>query len=68
MANRPAVDAGAEARSIYGNVQIAFGANYGIGGKNDVAAHEDIVMRHCTFWIGDRPVLEDERLVESELS
>jgi 2,5-dihydroxypyridine 5,6-dioxygenase len=68
MANRPAADAGAEARSIYGNVQIAFGANYGIGGKNDVAAHEDIVMRHCTFWIDDRPVLEDERLVETELS
>lgn len=67
MANRPAADAGAEARSIYGNVQIAFGANSGIGGKNDVEAHEDIVMRHCTFWIDGRPVVEDERLVEAHL-
>ncbi|MBI2372160.1 MAG: hypothetical protein HYV08_18350 [Deltaproteobacteria bacterium] len=67
MANRPPADSGAEARSIYGNVQIAFGANYGIGGKNDVEAHEDLVMRHCTFWIDGRPVLEDERLVEAHL-
>jgi len=67
MANRPAADAGAETRSIYGNVQIAFGANAGIGGKNDIEAHEDIVMRHCTFWIDDRPVLEDERIVEAHL-
>ena len=57
-------------RSYEGNVLIAFGANYGIGGTTRPAsplAHVDIPLLNCDFALDDVPVVSDGRVVHPVL-
>ena len=57
-------------RAAYGNTQIAFGANYGIGGQNQlrgVLSHIDIVCRAASFYVDDLLVLDHGRFVLEDL-
>ena len=59
-----------EIRAAYGNTQIAFGANYGIGGQNQlrgVLSHIDIVCRTASFYVDDLLVLDHGRFVQENL-
>jgi 2,5-dihydroxypyridine 5,6-dioxygenase len=67
VAQRGTEDGGRDARSVYGNVQIAFGENYSFGGKNKTKAHEDLVLRQATFELDDVVVVKDGDILPEEL-
>lgn len=67
VAQRGTEEGARDARSKYGNVQIAFGANYQLGGKNKTLAHEDLVLRRATFKLDGRLVIEDGHIIPDEL-
>lgn len=57
-------------RAVYGNTQIAFGANYGIGGQNQlrgVLSHIDIVARTASFFVDDLLVVDHGKIVPERL-
>jgi 2,5-dihydroxypyridine 5,6-dioxygenase len=64
--NDPA-DLTADARFFYGNVQIAVGRNYGIGGSINCLPHTDIVLRHCDFYLDGEQIVADGQIVPAEL-
>jgi 2,5-dihydroxypyridine 5,6-dioxygenase len=57
-------------RSYEGNVLIAFGANYGIGGTTRVSplAHVDVPLLNCNFTLDDTPVVQNGRCVHPQLA
>jgi 2,5-dihydroxypyridine 5,6-dioxygenase len=67
IAQRGTEEGGRDARSTYGNVQIAFGANYALGGKNTTRAHEDLILRRASFYLDDELIVENARIVPEEL-
>lgn len=58
---------GAEVRSVYGAVTIAFGSNADLGGRNRTQLHLDLGLRGARFVIDDRPVLDREKFLLPEL-
>lgn len=67
VAQRGTEEGARDARSTYGNVQVAFGANYRLGGKNQTFAHEDLVLRRASLELDGRTVVEDGRIVPEDL-
>jgi 2,5-dihydroxypyridine 5,6-dioxygenase len=67
IAQRGTEEGARDVRSTYGNVQIAFGANYRLGGKNQTMAHEDLILRRATFDLDGKIIVEDGRIVPEEL-
>ena len=67
IAQRGTEEGARDVRSTYGNVQIAFGANYRLGGKNQTMAHEDLVLRRARFELDGQTVVEDGRIIPEEL-
>ena len=67
IAQRGTEEGAREVRSTYGNVQIAFGANYRLGGKNKTMAHEDLILRRATFELDGRTIVDDGRIIPEEL-
>jgi len=67
VAQRGTEEGARDARSTYGNVQVAFGANYRLGGKNKTMAHEDLVLRRANFYLDGKLVVEDGRIIPEEL-
>jgi len=67
VAQRGTEEGARDARSTYANVQVAFGANYRLGGKNQTMAHEDLVLRRATFELDGRVVVKDGQIVPEEL-
>jgi 2,5-dihydroxypyridine 5,6-dioxygenase len=67
IAQRGTEEGGRDVRSTYGNVQIAFGANYRLGGKNQTMAHEDLILRRATFELDGKIIVEDGRIILDEL-
>jgi 2,5-dihydroxypyridine 5,6-dioxygenase len=67
VAQRGTEEGGRDARSVYGNVQIAFGENYSLGGKNKTKAHEDLVLRQATFELDGVVIVQDGEIVPKEL-
>lgn len=67
VAQRGTQEGARDARSKYGNVQIAFGANYQLGGKNKTMAHEDLVLRRASFKLDGKSVIEDGHIIPNEL-
>ena len=54
-------------RSTYGNVQIAFGANYRLGGKNDYGARRsDPAPREIQ--LDGQTVVDDGRIILEAIS
>ncbi len=49
-----------DTESYYGNMQIAFGANFFrmLGGKNRSRFHFDIPTRHHSIWVGNRQIID----------
>jgi 2,5-dihydroxypyridine 5,6-dioxygenase len=68
IAQRGTEEGAREVRSTYGNVQIAFGANYRLGGKNKTMAHEDLILRRARFELDGRTVVDNGRIVPEEIS
>jgi 2,5-dihydroxypyridine 5,6-dioxygenase len=58
---------GAEVRSVYGAVTIAFGSNADLGGLNRTQLHVDLGFRGARCALDDRPVLEREEFLVPEL-
>lgn len=67
VAQRGTEEGARDARSTYGNVQIAFGANYALGGMNTTKAHEDLIMRRATFYLDEKVVVENGEIVPEDL-
>ena len=67
IAQRGTEEGSRDVRSTYGNVQIAFGANYRLGGKNQTMAHEDLILRRATFELDGKIIVEDGRILPDEL-
>ena len=67
IAQRGTDEGSRDVRSTYGNVQIAFGANYRLGGKNQTMAHEDLILRRATFELDGKIIVEDGRIIPDEL-
>jgi 2,5-dihydroxypyridine 5,6-dioxygenase len=67
VAQRGMEDGGRDARSVYGNVQIAFGENYSFGGENKTKAHEDLVLRKATFELDGVVIVKDGEILPEEL-
>jgi len=67
IAQRGTEEGARDVRSTYGNVQVAFGANYRLGGRNQTMAHEDLILRRATFELDGKIVVEDGRIVPDEL-
>ncbi|MGH7782735.1 MAG: hypothetical protein ACREO5_02675 [Candidatus Binatia bacterium] len=67
VAQRGTEDGARDARSVYGNVQIAFGENFSFGGKNKTKAHEDLVLRQASFELDGTLVVKDGRIVPEDL-
>jgi 2,5-dihydroxypyridine 5,6-dioxygenase len=67
VAERGTQEGARDARSVYGNIQIAFGANYALGGKNTTAAHEDLIMRKANLYLDEAEVVRDGVIVPEEL-
>jgi 2,5-dihydroxypyridine 5,6-dioxygenase len=67
IAQRGTEEGARDVRSTYGNVQIAFGANYRLGGKNQTMAHEDLILRRATFELDGKIIVEDGRIIPDEL-
>jgi 2,5-dihydroxypyridine 5,6-dioxygenase len=58
-----------DAESFFGGVTLAFGASdfRGSGGKVKSNAHTDITVRHHSFAIDDKTIINDERFVHEDL-
>ncbi|GAH64229.1 unnamed protein product, partial [marine sediment metagenome] len=58
-----------DAESFYGGILFGIGANFfqGLGGKNVTAAHIDLCMRSCNFYVDDKLVVENNKIVINEL-
>jgi 2,5-dihydroxypyridine 5,6-dioxygenase len=67
IAQRGTEEGSRDVRSTYGNVQIAFGANYRLGGKNQTMAHEDLILRRATFELDGKIIVENGRIIPEEL-
>lgn len=67
IAQRGTEDGAREVRSTYGNIQIAFGANYRLGGKNKTMAHEDLILRRAKFELDGKTIVDDGRIIPEEL-
>jgi 2,5-dihydroxypyridine 5,6-dioxygenase len=67
IAQRGTEEGAREVRSTYGNIQIAFGANYRLGGKNKTMAHEDLILRRAKFELDGKTVVEDGRILPEEI-
>lgn len=67
IAQRGTEDGAREVRSTYGNVQIAFGANYRLGGKNKTIAHEDLILRRAKFELDGQTIVDDGKIIPEEL-
>lgn len=67
IAQRGTEDGAREVRSTYGNIQIAFGANYRLGGKNRTMAHEDLILRRARFELDGQVIVDDGRILPEEL-
>lgn len=67
VAQRGTEDGARDVRSTYGNVQIAFGANFRLGGKNQTSAHEDLVLRRASLELDGIVVVEDGSILPEEL-
>jgi 2,5-dihydroxypyridine 5,6-dioxygenase len=67
IAQRGTEEGARDVRSTYGNVQIAFGANFRLGGKNRTMAHEDLLLRRATFELDGHTIVENGRIVPEEL-
>jgi 2,5-dihydroxypyridine 5,6-dioxygenase len=50
---------GADVRSVYGSIVIAFGANNDLGGTSVSSVHVDLATRVASVEVDDRPVLVD---------
>jgi 2,5-dihydroxypyridine 5,6-dioxygenase len=68
IAQRGTEEGAREVRSTYGNVQIAFGANYRLGGKNKTMAHEDLILRRAKFELDGKTIVNDGLIVPEEIS
>jgi 2,5-dihydroxypyridine 5,6-dioxygenase len=58
---------GADVRSVYGSVVIAFGANNDLGGTSVSSVHVDLATRVASVELDDRPVLVDGKFEVPEL-
>jgi 2,5-dihydroxypyridine 5,6-dioxygenase len=58
---------GADVRSVYGSVVIAFGANNDLGGTSVSSVHVDLATRVASVTVDDRPVLVDGEFELPEL-
>jgi 2,5-dihydroxypyridine 5,6-dioxygenase len=58
---------GADVRSVYGSVVIAFGANNDLGGTSVSSIHVDLATRVASVDVDDRPVLVDGEFALPEL-
>ena len=67
VAQRGTEEGARDARSTYGNVQIAFGANYALGGKNTTMAHEDLILRRAAFHLDGEMIVDDGKIIPEEL-
>ena len=67
IAQRGTEEGAREVRSTYGNVQIAFGANYRLGGKNKTMAHEDLILRRAKFELDGKTIVDDGRIIPEEI-
>ena len=67
VAQRGTEEGARDARSVYGNVQVAFGENYAFGGKNKTKAHEDLVLRCATFELDGSIIVKGGRIIPQEL-
>jgi len=47
--------------------QIAFGANYRLGGKNQTMAHEDLILRRAIFELDGKTIVDNGRIIPEEL-
>ena len=58
-----------DAESYYGNMLIAFGANFmrGLAGENRVPFHFDIPTRNHSIWVDDRRIIDRGSFVIPEL-
>jgi 2,5-dihydroxypyridine 5,6-dioxygenase len=58
-----------DAESFFGGVTVAFGASdfRGSGGKVKSNAHTDITVRHHSFAIDDKLIIDDEKFVHEAL-
>ena len=61
VAQRGTEEGARDARSVYGNVQIAFGENYSLGKK------QDLVLRRATFELDGKIVVENGEIVPEEV-
>lgn len=55
--------------AFYGNMQIAFGSNYGIfpDGQTKCPSHIDFPCRRNSFWVDDTQVMDQGKFVRPEL-
>jgi 2,5-dihydroxypyridine 5,6-dioxygenase len=67
IAQRGTEEGARDVRSTYGNVQIAFGANYRLGGKNQTMAHEDLILRRATFELDGNIIVDNGQIIPEEL-
>ena len=67
IAQRGTEDGAREVRSTYGNIQIAFGANYRLGGKNKTMAHEDLILRRAKFELDGEVIVDGGIIIPDEL-
>jgi 2,5-dihydroxypyridine 5,6-dioxygenase len=67
IAQRGTEEGAREVRSTYGNVQIAFGANYRLGGKNKTMAHEDLILRRAKFELDGKTIVDEGRIIPEEI-
>ena len=67
VAQRGTEEGARDARSTYGNVQIAFGANYALGGRNTTLAHEDLILRRAAFHLDGEMIVDDGKIIPEEL-
>jgi 2,5-dihydroxypyridine 5,6-dioxygenase len=67
IAQRGTEEGARDVRSTYANVQVAFGANYRLGGKNQTMAHEDLILRRATFELDGKIIVENGRIIPEEL-
>jgi 2,5-dihydroxypyridine 5,6-dioxygenase len=60
---------GMDAESFYGNMQIAFGSNFGrfLGGENKVSFHLDLPTRNHSIWVDDELIVDRGVIVPEEL-
>lgn len=58
-----------DAESFYGNMQIAFGSNFGrfLGGENKVDFHLDLPTRSHSIWLDDDLIVDRGVIVPDEL-